>query len=382
MKQFLSIVFFTIITFTVGAQNKNVKNHSLQQLNCKTCHECEVPTKKDPCLVPCPRSEMITVRQSPEEGPEIVILNELSKKYLPVNFSHKVHAQMSDMSGGCAGCHHYNTSGPILACVNCHEEKRQREDISKPDLEAAYHRQCITCHREWSHSTDCTSCHEIMNGKTASTATVLRGKDHPKVTQPEKIVYETNYQKGKLVTFFHSDHTNIFGAECISCHQKESCTRCHDAGKIKNGDVKPINNIIKVSKSSSDHHQPCFKCHATDDCVTCHKSEPAEGFNHASSTGWALNKFHEKLSCQKCHGTSGKFARLNSSCISCHKNFKTGSFNHAITGLQLDEIHLSAECTDCHAEANFSKTPICQNCHDDKSYPKNKPGTLVRTVRK
>ena len=57
------------------------------------------------------------------------------------------------MGGGCENCHHYNTSGPILKCSSCHESSRKREDVSIPDLKGAYHRQCMDCHREWSHDT-------------------------------------------------------------------------------------------------------------------------------------------------------------------------------------------------------------------------------------
>ena len=109
-------IFFTTFTF---AQTQST-NHSLQNISCKTCHTCDVPTKQNPCLVVCPRNEMITVRQTPEQGPDIIKIDNLVNKYQPVTFTHKTHAQMSEMSGGCANCHHYNTTGPILACADCH----------------------------------------------------------------------------------------------------------------------------------------------------------------------------------------------------------------------------------------------------------------------
>ena len=78
--------FLLLATFTF-AQNKSgnevnndFKDHSLKQINCKTCHSCDVPTKQVPCLNPCPRDFMITVNQTPEEGPETVTLDELSNK--------------------------------------------------------------------------------------------------------------------------------------------------------------------------------------------------------------------------------------------------------------------------------------------------------------
>lgn len=378
----LNIILFS---FVILSQGKLPKNHTLSsKLTCKTCHECEVPTKKDPCLIACPRNQMVTVYQSADKTVNVVTLDELSKKYMPVVFSHRAHAQMSEMSGGCVICHHYNTSGPIQPCKNCHQAERKREDISKPDLEAAYHRQCINCHREWSHQNDCTSCHALKSGNTAvqKVDTKKAGfKDHPKLETPKKVVYETLDRKGKYVTFYHDEHLNLFGATCINCHQQENCTQCHDKGKATLTQ-KFYNAPIKIHKTADQHHKPCFSCHSDDKCTVCHSNKPEGPFNHAERTGWALNRFHESLSCTKCHGTSYKFAKLDNKCESCHKNFAAGKFDHSVTGLKLDENHKDADCTDCHKEKNFSATPTCTNCHDDKSYPKNKPGKEVRVSLK
>jgi len=367
------LLFLSVI---VSAQSK--KNHpSVQNLTCKTCHTCDAPTKQNPCLVSCPRDAMVTVHQPAEKGPDVIRLNKLVNKYSAINFSHKVHAQMSEMSGGCSGCHHYNSAGPVQACSDCHEAKRKRGDLSKPDLQAAYHRLCITCHKEWSHSTDCNSCHTPKSMSAAQKKSAV--KNHPEVKTPGKLVYETKYNKGKYVTFFHDDHTKLFGNQCVNCHQKENCSRCHDKTKSQ----KPVsgNMPVKISKSASEHHQPCFKCHSDDKCSKCHMEKQASPFNHKASTGWALNRFHEKLTCTKCH-TGGKIVKLDNNCITCHANFKSGSFDHTKTGLKLDEIHMELDCTDCHADNKFSNKPDCSNCHDDKSYPAQKPGTTVRVGKK
>ncbi len=377
------ILFFSI---TIYSQNKLPKNHSLTNLTCKTCHTCDVPTKKNPCLVPCPRSEMVTINQSPDQAPEVEVLKELSSRYMPVVFSHKLHAQMSQMSGGCGTCHHYNTVGPIQPCINCHETSRKRADISKPDLEAAYHRQCINCHREWSHSNDCTSCHALKNKNEsisiASYVKKMTGKSHPALVEPKKIVYETNYNKGKIVTFFHNEHINLFGAKCIDCHRDENCTKCHDKNKTTNVQQIYSDVPIKIHKSKEEHHKPCFSCHQDDKCSLCHKDKSMAPFNHAISTGWALNRFHENLTCEKCHGSSTKFVKLNNDCNNCHKDFVAGKFDHKVTGLKLSENHKDLDCNECHKEKNFTKTPTCENCHDDKSFPKDKPGTEVNISSK
>jgi DnaJ-class molecular chaperone len=98
------------------------------------------------------------------------------------------------------------------------------------------------------------------------------------------------------------------------------------------------------------------------------------------ATGWPLNKFHDHLECSKCHGYKNEFVKLNNKCESCHPNFEPGKFDHSITGLELDENHKEASCTDCHQTKDFSN-PTCTNCHDDKSYPKDKPGKFVKVTR-
>jgi hypothetical protein len=394
MKRFTLIYLFIFFTSAFG-QTKLPKSHSpLYNLTCKTCHSCDVPTREDPCLIPCPRNGMVTVYQSADKTVDIVKLDDLSKKYTPVVFQHRMHAQMSGMSGGCKTCHHYNTSGPIQPCKNCHESERKREDISKPDLEAAYHRQCINCHREWSHENNCESCHALKsaNNVTANNKIDLKlpnGKQHPKLTEPTKIVYETNYDNGKIVTFRHDEHIKLFGAECISCHTEENCSKCHDKTKT-NSIMQPVSGLptpegaggqasmpIKIHKAEDQHHKPCFTCHQNDACTLCHLSKPAGPFNHEVRTGWALNKFHQSLSCSKCHGTSNTFSKLDNKCENCHKNFTTGKFEHKITGIILSENHKDLDCIECHKEKDFSKAPTCAGCHDDKSFPKDKPGKLV-----
>ncbi|NCQ17223.1 MAG: cytochrome c3 family protein [Ignavibacteria bacterium] len=379
MKKIIVIIFLLTISLPLSAQKNPGKDHAKSNVNCKTCHVCDVPTKDDPCLVQCPREKMKTVYESPDKTVDVVSLDELSKKYLPVTFSHRVHAQMSVLSGGCGTCHHYNTSGPIQPCKNCHQTSRKRDDISKPDLEAAYHRQCITCHREWSHGTSCNSCHNLKTTnkeyQKEEVKKKVKGKVHPALIEPAKIVFETKYEKGKMVTFFHDDHTKKFKIDCTSCHKNETCLKCHDVNKTSNEKSK----IIRAQKSLDEHHKKCFSCHKEDKCESCHLGKPSEHFDHKKRTGWVLNKFHDELSCAKCHGSKIPYSKLDTKCVNCHKGWNIENFKHTITGLQLDETHAQLNCEDCHEEKNFAVKPVCSNCHENFIYPKQKPGKMVRT---
>jgi len=378
MKKILLVALTLILAVGINAQQSPGKDHSKLNINCKTCHVCDVPTKDDPCLVACPREKIATVYQKPEQTPELFVIDQISDRYGPVYFSHRLHAQMSVMSGGCENCHHHNTSGPILQCNSCHESSRKREDISRPDLKGAYHRQCMDCHREWSHETGCNSCHTLKkNLKDAKQDNIQKkylGKVHPVVLEPTHITYQTNSDRGKLVTFYHDDHTKKFGLSCTSCHKQESCTKCHDVNR--NSDVKL--KAVSTKKTFEEQHKNCISCHKEDNCNNCHSTAKLEPFEHSKKTGWALSKHHVLLACSKCHGSKLPYKKLDNKCLSCHQGWNKETFKHTVTGLQLDETHLEFNCEDCHSENNYAEKPNCTNCHENYIYPKHKPGKLVR----
>ena len=355
---------------TSDALPENVK----KALNCKFCHASEYPTKKDPGLKECWRKNMVTVYHSPEEGPEVVVINEMSDNYNGVVFSHRVHSQMSQMSLGCSGCHHYNTTGAILNCKKCHMNTRTREDVSVPDLKAAYHRQCMMCHKQWNHENGCSSqCHLRKGSDPQQVIDSLKLKTHPKLTDPIKLLWETNSDAGKYVTFFHDEHTQLFKLKCNNCHGQDNCIKCHEQ-KTHNDNTKPI----KIKKSFEDHHKPCNSCHYGNYCQKCHKDSEMAPFNHGRTSGWTLKFYHSKLQCSRCHGNSMPFVKLDNNCTSCHKNFAPGKFDHSLAGFSLSQSHKDFECNNCHANNDFSKTPVCSACHDDKSYPSQSPGQRGR----
>jgi hypothetical protein len=306
-------------------------------------------------------------------------MNSMTRQYGPVVFSHRTHAQMTEMSGRCYGCHHYNdTSLNILACKSCHPAERQRENVNIPDLKGAYHRQCLDCHRQWSGTPDCASCH-LDDAKGKSEAHILEGyargrKDHPPVQAPAKKVYATKEQDGTLVTFHHTDHAGRFGLACADCHRQEGCISCHDkrpaavrasAAAARRGDFEAL-------------HSRCSSCHAEEACDRCHSASETAPFDHARSSGWPLKPYHASLACSRCHGEGNAFAGLKRDCATCHRAWSAGAFKHSVTGLALDELHEPLDCTECHPGKEYSKTPTCAGCHPDKTHPQSRPGRLVR----
>lgn len=350
------------------ALNSHPENVKLS-FKCKSCHVSEYPTEKDPGLLDCPRNNIVSVYHSPKEGPEVVDISEMSDKYSGVIFSHRVHAEMSEMTEGCSGCHHFNTTGPILNCRNCHSANRNREDVSIPDLKAAYHRQCMKCHKQWSNENGCnTQCHLSKGADKNQKIAEIKTKTHPEITKPTKITWETSSKINKTVAFNHDEHVQLFRIECRNCHNEDNCIKCHM--------VRPRaenNKPVKIEKSIEEHHKPCISCHNGNSCRKCHNENEYTSFDHYRSSGWQLQSYHSGLTCAKCHGSSVPYRSPDNNCVSCHKNFTT-VFDHKLKGFTFSEAHKEIECAGCHAKGDFKSPPICTDCHDDKAFPADLPG--------
>lgn len=340
--------------------------------SCAQCHTCDKPTAAKPCLVNCPRhGGHFYGSHDVGEGPDVVVIGQLANLYKPVVFSHKLHATMANMTGGCTNCHHYSEqSGVIPPCRECHAVDRQDADLRMPALKGAYHRQCINCHLDWSGEGSCSYCHEESGsaaGAVIHDPTDIVGIQHPKIEAVETYTYETSYADGPVVTFHHADHVEMFGQACVDCHRGDSCKRCHHG-----------ENQAAVPRTL-DHVASCYTCHAERDCGFCHRQESMPRFDHARSTGFDLKDYHGGVSCQTCHSTPDHFRTPSGRCGDCHIHWEVGSFNHALTGLKLDDIHVEVDCTSCHAGGDYNRKPSCTDCHDEPMLPKQWPGTGPRT---
>lgn len=345
---------------------------------CLTCHTTEIPTKANPSLKKCPRADMVTVHASADTGPDKLVLQKITGSpdlYEPVLFTHRAHARMSEMSGSCVLCHHYNPPGSVLACSECHtsETSSKSADLSKPGLKGAYHRQCINCHRESGlAATQCESCHSAKVDASAPARTTRKMSAEVSATRPTRLVLDTSYDDGKVVTFYHNDHTDRFRLACSACHTHERCAGCH----------KPAGAFARQGARVLGGHDRCSPCHSVDrNCSRCHDKEPRPGFNHMSRARFDLGRYHSGLACAQCHEGRSDYKGLSGNCVTCHAHWRSGSFDHSVTGLKLDETHGEIDCDSCHEEKKFARKPTCLRCHEDKSYPDNSPGTKVRPVR-
>ena len=333
---------------------------------CTDCHRCEYPTAEDPCMVDCPRhGHHFTGEHDVDEGPDVVVIDQLADLYGPVVFAHQIHASMANMNGGCENCHHYSEdSGTIPPCRSCHATDLQEVDLSMPALKGAYHRQCINCHLDWAHENACGFCHDPQNGAHVVADTVgILGVPHPLIEATDLYNYQTTYEDGPVVSFHHADHVDDFGLQCVDCHRGDSCKSCHDTGERE--------------ARKLDHVVTCGACHAERDCGFCHTDEPRDCFQHAARIGWDLEPYHASVECRICHGEPQQFRTPTGQCDDCHIHWEAGSFNHRKVGLALNEEHVDFDCEDCHADRAFHRPPTCEACHDEELFPAQLPGTKV-----
>jgi hypothetical protein len=245
-----------------------------------------------------------------------------------------------------------------------------------PSLKGAYHRQCMGCHRDWSHTTKCRVCHLPKGDQQVHPTTVAEVPSpgdiagHPPIENPEHIPHKTDYEVGPHVVFRHKEHIERYGYRCERCHKGQGCLRCHEqAGEPK-----------AAPQTRQEQHGSCFPCHEDDSCERCHSQQerPApQRFDHAA-TGFTLSKYHAQLTCRACHKRLYFIRKLEPECQSCHQDWDPDTFDHAVTGQVLDENHAEIDCADCHAEHKFTEPPRCGECHDEDevSFPAQRPGPL------
>ena len=258
------------IVVALNAQELRVsKAHSsMKGLNCSFCHGCLEPSQEDPCLKLDPQmfiGEGHKLKKS-ELPPDTLVIGYLEEKYEAVKFPHRQHVHMASKSGFCVDCHHFiPPDKPKQKCGECHLEGLPwQESPGQIFLENAYHRKCLTCHEEWSKTTNCEVCHAAKDPKLASET-----GEKPKfreVKEPEKQVYFTRYFTGPFVNFPHKEHSTRKNVVCEDCHNTQPCVACH----YQNEGPK-VSTLLK----KTNVHEPCALCHdviGQKACVQCHKT--------------------------------------------------------------------------------------------------------------
>jgi len=114
------------------------------------------------------------------------IIKKTEDHYGPVRFMHIKHASLVN---DCALCHHYRPldekANETTRCSACHQEPFSKDHPERLGLKAAYHQQCMECHREMDKGPiDCIGCHQknVPDHKQ-----LVKLPDNP---QPEQVTVE------------------------------------------------------------------------------------------------------------------------------------------------------------------------------------------------
>lgn len=344
-----------------------------------------VPVHAQSRSAPAPAAEHAAPSTAGTLPPDVILLADLQKLYQPVPFDHAAHVRMAAMSTGCTACHHHTPAGSEhAACRTCHSTASVRDSLGMPGLKGAYHRQCLSCHREWSGQNGCSACHEPKtgNGKACerdstlpSAAAILASMPTP--TPPERYVYQTGLATLPVVTFHHDDHAKSYGVQCVDCHRGDSCSRCHAASSPRTASA--------AHRRAGELKSQCIQCHGESNCSMCHDQAPRSRFDHAVRAGWPLEPNHAGVQCRECHGPAREFAVPSKSCHGCHSRVRASaaieSQGHAMPPVTADEMrclscHLSVcdrieQASTVHAPASSEKG--CVKCHDMASAGSPRP---------
>ena len=166
-----------------------------------TCQQCHMPA---PGTVTSPQQKfaiaetMLKSRKMTSDPfvagdlPNKVVIKELSKKFEAVEMDHGKHvaALMNGMKDSqlanhfhsapgamCQGCHHNSpASNKPPNCINCHAKVHgvaaDTRDANRPGLQAAFHGQCMSCHKDMGVKPVATACAECHQKKPQQAALV------------------------------------------------------------------------------------------------------------------------------------------------------------------------------------------------------------------
>ena len=240
---------------------------------------------------------------------------------------------------------------------------------------------------------DCTLCHLRSRFVGTPTACVA--------------CHLTNYESVK-----NPDHVaSGFPKDCAACHKTSrfagavshlstsfvltgahaslQCAQCHTSGQFTKLPSDCANcHLARYQATSNPNHAAAG---FPKDCAVCHDTTRFAGakLDH-SKTRFPLNGAHTALQCANCHA-SGQYAGLNSSCMNCHlaryekttnpnhaaaglpkecalchntTTFAGATFDHSKTRFPLAGVHVTLQCSTCHASGQFSGLNTdCASCH-------------------
>lgn len=322
------------------------------------------------------------------------LVNTFEDLYGPVRFMHSKHA--TTLKGNCALCHHAspkgaNAAGPnegdrlseTVACRSCHQEPFNPEHPDRIGLKAAYHQQCMDCHKTMHQGPlDCVGCHRK---NVPDHSDLVRLPDDPTPMQ---------------VT-----------AECLRCHEKagqDMLTSAHWLWKGPSPFTVDRQKKIMSGKATDTMNNFCIGLPSNwPRCTSCH-----------AGYGWKDASFDfsdtSRMDCLICHDTTGSYAKAppaagmpdpkvdlvfvakhvgNSSRNACGDCHFAGGGGDAVKHADMSsvlrwpdrncDVHMGGydfDCSECHKTVNHkirgrsTSLPVaegsrsCEDCHSTKPH--------------
>ncbi|MFZ5569677.1 MAG: tetrathionate reductase family octaheme c-type cytochrome [Thermodesulfobacteriota bacterium] len=344
------------------------------------CQLCRQQKLRDKGLSPADIPHKYVLLDSP-------IINKRENHYEPVRFMHAKHANLLK---DCAVCHHYRPTDPAAAettrCSACHQESFRTDHPERIGLKAAYHIQCIQCHRQMNRGpSDCSGCHP------------KNVPDHQHLVQLPAKPEPTEVTR-----------------ECLRCHEQageDMLSSVHWLWKGHSPYTMEHRKEVQHGKATTAINNFCIATPSNEPrCTSCH-----------AGYGWKDNTFDfsdkSRIDCLVCHDTTGTYKKAppaagmpepdvdlkhvaenvghssRRSCGVCHFN---GGGDEAVKHADLSrqllhperscDIHMGGydlQCSECHQTRNHkisgrssSAPPAegalnCTDCHSDQPHYAN-----------
>lgn len=181
---------------------------SKQKKECAGCHQwMPDPLPKVSCPIchggpsggkPLEEAKPLPVEFDKEKVPDKLLVKSLEKQFKPAELVHqKIIKKLVTISNTnslartfhaakgenaiCAGCHHkmeMTAAKKVPNCTTCHGRRFDPKEMGKPGILAAYHRQCMGCHKAMNQkpqALECVKCHKDKESKIAGKLDPVRG---------------------------------------------------------------------------------------------------------------------------------------------------------------------------------------------------------------
>ena len=331
-----------------------------------------------------------------------------------------VSAAHAELEAECSECHAaFSKTLQRDMCLSCHEHKSVMEDLADGTgfhgrFEPARNVECATCHKE----------HQGRQGDILGldpetfdhdfTDFALKGSHAERACEDCHTAGGIFRETPVTCVDCHQDeasHQGRLGGDCGRCHQETSwLTTTFDHAKESDFILSGAHQAVECALCHNNQRYEgiptdCYSCHQLDDqhkgeygrdCKQCHQTQEwkQSTFDHAETSGFALQGRHAEIECNSCHQGSLIDTPLARECTSCHladdvhqgsngsdcsachnsQLWSESSFDHeADTEFSLKGAHKDLNCQACHAGVGpeLKLDTKCFSCHQAKDPHQN-----------